>query len=332
MDSPSPVSSEPWYLRSRLKMRHLLLLVALDEEGNIHRAAEVLSVTQPAASKMLRELEQMLDVPLFERLPRGVRPTAYGQALIRHARFVVGSLAQAREEVQALRSGALGQVAVGAITSPAVGLLPEAVAALKRAQPGLRVALEIENSNALLERLAQDKLDLVVGRLFAEHDKLRLRYEPLAFEPVCAVVRPDHPLLAARADLDLAAVAGAPWIVPPAGSVLRHRFELMFQRASLAPPTDVVETSALLFLTRMLEHGDMLAVLTVEVARYYASHGMLAALPLELPCHMDDFGIITRTDRLLSPAAERMVEALRSAAHGVYGDPSAAPSAYSQGI
>lgn len=320
-------AAERWYLRSRLKTRHLLLLVALGDEGNIHRAAEVLSVTQPAASKMLRELEEMLEAPLFERLPRGVRPTPYGEALIRHARLVVDSLDQARDEVQALKSGEMGHVAVGAITSPGVRLLPEAVAALKQAQPGLHVCVEIESSNVLLERLAQDRLDLVVGRLSAEHDRLQLRYEPLTFEPVCAVVRPGHPLLQAPG-LSLPMLAQGAWIVPPLGTVLRHRFELMFQRASLRVPANLVETSALLFVTRMLEHTDMLAVLSVDVARYYAAHGMLAVLPLELPCHMDDFGIISRTDRLLSPAAERMAAALRSASLGIYGDPREAAAPY----
>ncbi|WP_163535730.1 LysR family transcriptional regulator, partial [Klebsiella pneumoniae] len=87
------------YVRARLKTRQLLLLIALAEEGNIHRAAAALNMTQPAASKLLRELEAMLDVQLFERMPRGMRPTRYGDALIRHARAVVGSLDQAQEEV-----------------------------------------------------------------------------------------------------------------------------------------------------------------------------------------------------------------------------------------
>ncbi|GAB7542624.1 LysR family transcriptional regulator [Cupriavidus sp. 8B] len=313
MSTPSP-----WYIRARLKTRQLLLLVALADEGNIHRAAAVLNMTQPAASKLLRELEEMLEVPLFERLPRGMRPTWYGEAMIRHARAVLGSLDQAQEEVMALKAGRLGHVAVGAITSPGVKLLPPAVAQVKREQPGLRVSLEIENSNVLLERLAQDKLDLVVARLFAEHDKVHLRYEPLAGEPVCAAARLGHPLLAQSA-LTLRDVEDAAWIVPPAGSVLRHRFDLMFQRASLMPPTNVVETAALLFLTRMLEQSDMLAVLTDDVAQYYAQHGLLAIVPLPLPCHMDDFGIITRTDRLLSPAAMLMAQALRTASHAVYG-------------
>lgn len=158
----------------------------------------------------------------------------------------------------------------------------------------------------------------MLGRLSAEHDKLHPRYEPLTGEPVAAVVRPGHPLLA-RAPLALADVQRAAWVVPPAGSVLRHRFELMFQRASLAPPSNVVETAALLFIMRVLEQSDMIAVLAAEVARDYAGHGIVALLPLEMDCRMDDFGLITRTGQLYSPAASVMVDAIQVAAREVYG-------------
>lgn len=319
------ISYRSSYLRSRVRTRHLLLVVALAEQGSIHRAAGVLSMTQPAASKMLKELEEILDVPLFERLPRGVQPTAYGQALLRHACFVVGSLDQAGDELQALKSGAQGHVAIGAITAPGVALLPDVVATAKRAHPGMQLSVEIDTSNVLLERLAQDKLDLVVGRLGTSQDKLGLRYEPLALEPVCAVVRPDHPLLGRRG-LGLADLVDEAWIVPPAGSVLRHRFELMFQRASLTPPANLIETAALLFATRMLECSDTVAVLAAEVAAYYASHAMLALLPVDLPCHMDDFGIITRSDQVMSPPAERVVAILRETARSKW------PADLSEGV
>jgi DNA-binding transcriptional LysR family regulator len=316
------LDSSPWYVRTRLKTRQLLLVVALAEEGNIHRAAAALNMTQPAASKLLRELEEMLDAVLFERMPRGMRPTLYGDALIRHARAVLGSLDQAQEELGALKAGRLGHVAVGAITSPGVRVLPAAVAAVKRTHANLRVSVEIDASNVLLEHLAQEKLDVVLGRLSAEHDKLQLRYEPLAGEPVCAVVRPGHPMLCGAGEpIALADIARATWVVPPVGSVLRHRFELMFQRASLAPPSNVVETPALLFITRVLEQSDMIAVLTEDVARYYATHGMVAILPVPMDCQMDDFGIITRADRLLTPAASVMIEALRNVSGDIYGEP-----------
>ena len=312
------LDSNPWYVRTRLKTRQLLLLVALDEEGNIHRAADALSMSQPAASKLLRELEEMLDAPLFERMPRGMRPTLYGEVMIRHARSVVGSLDQAREEVLALKSGQLGRVAVGTITSPAVSLLPAAIAQVKQHHPGLSVSVEIDSSNVLLESLAQDKLDLVIGRLSAEHDKLHLRYEPLAEEQALTVARSGHPLLAAQS-LTLADVVDASWVVPPAQSVLRHRFELMFQRQSLAPPSNVVESAELLFVTSLLSQSDMLAVLAAEVAHYYAAHGLLSILPLDMPLRMDDFGIITRTGQLLSTASTQVVRALKQVAGELYG-------------
>jgi DNA-binding transcriptional LysR family regulator len=296
----------------------LLLLVALDEEGSIHRAAQVMHMTQPAASKLLKDLEDVLEVPLFERLPRGMRPTAYGETMIRHARVALSSLTNAHDELIAIKAGRFGQVSVGAITSPGLMLLPPAVAQVKKEHPDLRVALEIETSDVLIERLAQGKLDILVARLFAQHDKSHLRYERLSAEPVCALVRPGHPLVGVEG-LALRDVADRGWIVPPAGSVLRHRFELMFQEEGLTAPNDLIETTALLFMTKMLEQSDLIGVVASDVALYYQEHGLVAILPVELPCKMDAFGLITRTDRLLAPAAQVMLRAIKSVAHDVYG-------------
>ena len=311
---PTPM---PWFLRGRLKTRQLLLLIAISDEGNIHRAAELLNVSQPAASKLLKDLEDVLGVSLFERLPRGMRPTWYGETMIRHARIALTSLRQAGKEIDALRSGSFGEVSIGAITGPALSLLPQAMSIVAREHPSLRVQLEVESSDLLIERLAQGKLDIMIGRLFEQHDKTNLSYERLADEPVCAVVRPGHALLN-QAGLALKQLEEAPWIVPPRGSVLRHRFELMFQEAGHRIPARLIETSALLFLTRMLQQSDFIAVLPTDVARYYASYGMVAMLPLQLSCTMDAFGLITRTDWLLSPAANVVLQALKSAAISTY--------------
>ena len=291
-----------WFIRARLKTRQLLLLVALAEEGNIHRAAQVLSMSQPAASKLLKDLEDVLEVSLFERLPRGMRPTWYGETMIRHARVALASLNQAHDELQAAKTGQFGQVSIGAITSPGLVLLPEAVQRVKADHPDLRVSLQIETSDVLIEKLSQNKLDILVARLFAQHDKSDLRYEVLTEEPISVVARPGHPLLNATG-LTLIDMAEAGWIVPPAGSVLRHRFELMFQEIGLRAPVNLIETGALLFTTKMLQKSDILSVLATDVARYYAEHGLMAVLPIDLPCQMEAFGIITRRDRLLSPAA-----------------------------
>jgi DNA-binding transcriptional LysR family regulator len=294
-----------------------MLLIAIGDEGNIHRAAELLNVSQPAASKLLKDLEDALGVPLFERLPRGMQPTWYGEALIRHARMALLNLTQAGSELEALKTGRFGEVSVGAITAPALSMLPQAVAIVAREQPDLRVQLVVESSDVLFERLIQNKLDIMIGRLFETHEKTNLSYERLADEPVCAVVRPDHPMLGNSA-LTLQQLRDAPWIVPPMGSVLRHRFELMFQEAGLGIPPHLIETSSILFTTKMLQQSDFVAVVPTEVARYYASYGMIAILPIQLSCTMDAFGIILRKDWLLSPAAKIVLRALRKAASNTY--------------
>jgi len=311
-------TGSPWFLRARLKTRQLMLLVAIEEQGNIHRAAEVLNMSQPAASKLLKDLEDMLGVSLFERLPRGTRPTWYGEAMTRHARMALACLTEAGAEIEHLKAGHFGKVAVGAISGAAMTLLPPVVARVTGDQPGLRIALTVDSSDVLLEQLSQNRLDFLVARLFERHDKTHLHYQALAEEQVCAIARPDHPILQRR-NLTLEDLVELGWIVPPSGSVLRHRFELMFQEASLEAPQRLIESAALVFVTRMLQQGDDLAVVPTDVARYYAEHGMVAMVPITLACTMDAFGIITRTDWLLSPAARVVLDALRETASELYG-------------
>jgi DNA-binding transcriptional LysR family regulator len=220
--------------------------------------------------------------------------------------------------VQALKAGRFGHVSVGAITTPGIMLLPHAIAQVKQTHPTLRVRLEVETSDVLMERMAQGKVDILVARLFAQHDKTALRFESMAEEPAVAVVRPGHPLLSVD-KLTLRDLSAWGWIVPPEGSVLRHRFDLMFREEGLDAPENLIETGALLFVTKMIAESDMIGLVAGDVGRYYQQHSIVAVLPIELPCRMDAFGLITRTDRPLSPAARVMLGAIKTAAAESYG-------------
>ena len=309
----------------RLKTRQLRLLVALDDARNVHRAAAALAVSQSAASKELKDLETMLDLRLFDRLPRGVSPTLAGEALIRHARSALRSLARAQEELDVLRSGAAGEVEVGVIMVPGLELLPRAIARLKRELPLLRIGVQVEPSPLLLARLKDESLDFLIARILDQEDRTELQFEEIADEPVCAVARPGHPLLqavtgaaAGAAVPSLEALLSWPWVLPPRGSILRRRFDAMFRRAGLLPPLDVVETTAMLVVTGLLQQTDALHVMPRQVAEQYAGWRQLALLPVELPCRMDAFGIVTRRDQPLTAAAARLVQAVREAARELY--------------
>lgn len=302
-----------WFLRARLKTRQLLLLIALDEQRNIHRASEELHMTQPAASKQLKDLEEMLGVQLFERLPRGMEPTIYGETMIRHARMALTSLSLAHEDIVAIKAGLAGQVDIGTIMTPGIELLPKAITRTKQQAPRLRIGVEMEQSNILLEQLQRGRLDFMIGRIPERHSSEGLSYEELGDEPACAVVRPGHPLLSAR-KLSLRELASQAWILPPQGSILRARCELMFRRAGLEVPMNVIDTTAVLLITPLLQQTDALNVMPVAVAKYYESQGVLNILPIELPCRMDAYGIITVEGHIMSPGASLLLKSVREVA------------------
>src|SRR5262245_45579476 len=121
-----------WYLRTRLKMRQVRLLVALDEHRNMHRAAASISVTQPAATRLLGDLEKLLGLRLFERTARGITPNAYGESMVRHARVILSALDHSRDELNALLMGTAGKIVVGGLLVAAPVLVPRAVAKFKK--------------------------------------------------------------------------------------------------------------------------------------------------------------------------------------------------------
>jgi DNA-binding transcriptional LysR family regulator len=87
----------------------------------------------------------------------------------------------------------------------------------------------------------------------------------------------------------------------------------------LDAPQVSVESASLLFITNMLRESDFISVVARDIARYYAKHGLVAILPLDIPCEMEAFGLILRRDRLLSPAASKVLKALKATASAQYG-------------
>ena len=310
-------SSTSWFNASRLKTRHLLLLLHLYEQRSVVRAAEAANMTQPAASKLLAEMEDMLGVQLFERHARGVEPTWYGQVLIRRARSALSEIGRAHDEISALRAGRMGQASIGTVVNPGTTLVPQAIAAVKRDFPEILIRVEMDYSRPLVAKLLDGQLDIVIGRIMGPEGAGELDFEPLADEPHSVIVRAGHPL-AQRSKVTHADLVDYGWIMPPAASVLRTRLDSVFLEHGLSPPQSIVETSALPVIIHLLRHSDMLAALPAESVAPYLQTGQMLALPIDLGVRMDYFGIIRRRDQQLSPGAERVLGALRIAARQIY--------------
>jgi DNA-binding transcriptional LysR family regulator len=274
-------------------------------------------MSQPAASKMLKDMEELFGVALFERLPRGMRPTVYGDTLVRHVRMALDNLAQGQSAMAALQAGLSGQVNVGVILTPSMTLVPQAIAATKAEAPQLSIGVDVGTSDVLVDGLKRGRLDFLIARIPAKEQDLSLVYEDLSEETECAVVRLGHPLLD-RPALTLQDLASRAWILSPRGSILRHQFDMLFRRHGLTPPTNVVETTAMSVIKALLQQTDFLHLMPLEVARYYAACGELAILPVELACNMESYGLILRADQVPSPGASLLLGAIRRVASTLY--------------
>lgn len=301
----------------RLKTRQMQLLLALDHVRNVHQAAAETNMSQPAASKMLRDIEDLYGVPMFDRLPRGIRPTPYGETLIAHVRMALSNLSQGYDAIAAMKAGLSGQVNLGAITAPSMSLVPQTIARTKAEAPRLNVTVEIGTSDMLIARLKRGELDLVIGRIPEKADESSLVYEDLAEEADCVVARVDHPLFKLD-DIRLEDLAVAGWILSGPGTILRHQFDMVFRRAGVELPVNVVETTAIPVITSLVQQTDFLHLMPLELARYYAQFGELAILPVNLPFKMSSFGVITRRSELPAPGCTAFLRHLRAVADEIY--------------
>jgi len=303
-----------WHLRARLKARQLALLVAIADHRSLRRAAAEIAVSQPAATRLLADLEDALGVPLFERAAWGMQPTPYGDTLIRYARGMLTDLAEARDEIAALAAGATGRLRVGAETGAVPRLLTPALRHARDGRPRLRVFVLVNTSDVLVAALRQGTLDVALGHLPARADAAEFDVVPLRIDPLCVVVRAGHPL-AAEGRVTSVALAGVPWILHPPDSGMRAEAGAFLARAGVRPGIDLVETVSIVATLALLETTNAATVLPQDLADHYAAQGLLAQLPVRVPPGGGTVtDLITRRSRQLSPAAQALVTALREVA------------------
>src|SRR5262245_41858386 len=300
---------------SRLTLKQLRLVVAVHQHLSILAASRALGMSQPAATRLIKETERSLGCALFLRGNRGVRATDRGEALVRHGKLVLAQLAHAGEELDDLAEGTGGRVAVGTLLAASARLLPAAIAALRRQRPRVAVTVLEGTNDRLVPALAAGDLDFIVGRLPEFRHRDELVHEPLLVEDSCVVVRKHHPLLRRRhpkrSRLTLADLADADWIMPPVETTLRRQVEKAFHDAGLDAPRPAVQSLSVLTNRALLLASDMVGVWPRQVVLDDVRRGLLALLPVALPATAGPIGIARRRSAMLSPAASALCDALK---------------------
>jgi DNA-binding transcriptional LysR family regulator len=277
-----------------LKTRHLQVFLAVARAGSMQRAAREVHLTQPAISKLIRELEDTLGAPLFERSKRGVVPTECGQALVGRAQLVLNDLESAKDEIAAIARGVVGTVRVGVLPVAEARLLSTTLLALRKTAPGLAVQLEDGTRDVMLSALRRGEIDCVIGRLDAGAGDRDLHIEKLIQLPVAIVVSPSHPL-ARKRRLSWPDLLSYPWVLPQRGAPIRTAIDREFTDLGLVPPVPAIESTSFRLIQAVVAETDMIGVITYEASLAYTRSGELAVLPVKLSGPLPYIGVITRT-------------------------------------
>lgn len=298
-------------IHSRLRLRQLRLMLALKELGSLRRAADEIGMTQPAATKMLHEAENLLGVELFERLPRGMRATPFGETVIYYARMVFAELSGMREELVALESGNLGRVTVGAIPALASGLLTRTIAKLKGSHPRLSMSIQVDTSDVLVQALLQDKLDVVLGRIPTGSRADDLLFDSLGEEDLCVIAGIQAPFAQAKA-LSWSELQNMTWVLQQHPSPMRAIVNQAFHNARVDIPSSIVETTSIMTLLSLLQQTDMIGVTPRSVVDDYPGRHLLAILPVVFEPRLPPYGLITRRHRIKSSAMQALISTVKS--------------------
>ncbi len=301
-------------LLNRLRMRQIALLLGVEEKGTLRAASSALGLSQPAATKMLHELEQALGGPLFDRVGRSLQLNDKGRIAMDYFRGVRGTIESLNRELAEFGRGGMGQLRVGSIMAASPDHLTDALVALKEQFPLLAVKIEVGTSDRLMEQLDEGAVDLVVGRV-PLHVSTDYVFNPMSEEALAIVVGVEHPLRRRR-NVSFADLQSYAWILQPPGSPMRDVVEHEFRSNHTPLPRGLIETASVLTTTNLIAKSSMVAVIPQSIAGRYEQRGLLRRVPYQFRHQLASYGTIFRRDRPPSLAARRFVALLHGGGEG----------------
>lgn len=289
-----------------MNARQIDYFIKAVEFGSLGKAARALSISQPALSKSLHQLEEEFQAKLVERSSYGIRPTAFGECLYEHAKRAEGEINRARHEIDVLRGAQRGSVSIGVIAVIARNILPHAVARLTRARPGISISVTERFNSLLFSAFYRGEFDFIVAAIETAQLEAGLTTRVLFYDELVVAVRPGHPLTRAAA-VTAKHLAQHSWIYPKMGTPYRSRIDEYFRASRVTPPRGVIEGGSDVFVRELLTESDLVAILPEELLTEEKKSGRLAVIRLGSRQLRRPIGIVHRGWTKLSPASRALI-------------------------
>ena len=275
----------------RIKFRHVQCFVEICREGSFKRAAEKLHLTQPAISKTMKELEEILGHTLLERDRGGVTLTRDGEIFLHSAKT---SLAALQQGIDGMAQGGDGEtLAVGVLPSVAARLIPTVAERFGQLSPAAVLRVLDGPIGYLLERLKLGEIDLIIGRMGPHEQMKGVSFAPLYRERIAFVVRPGHPLLS---DPQLARIPEWPVLYPVAGSAIRPVVDRFLAEHGIGDVPRRIETVSGAFGRVHVQNSNAVWIISEGVVANEIERGLLATLDVNTDTTLGPIGIMARAD------------------------------------
>jgi DNA-binding transcriptional LysR family regulator len=294
-------------LKRGLKLSHLRLLSALADVGQITQAAERIGMAQPAASRLLAEVERIVGQPVHVRTGRGMVLTAVGAALALRVRRIWMELRDAVRELAEVTSGGAGHVRIGSVTGPAIDRVLPVLRNARLTAPQITAEVVVAPSDILSAHLLEGRIDFAIGRMPQGNERALFRLVPIATEPVSLVVRRDHPLIRQKS-AELTDLMIYDWVMPPPDSVLTRVVLARLAAHGMPAPPQRLSTASFLLTFALVQQSNAIAPLAHAVAASFCNRpdAAFALLALDLGIEVEPFGLLTLEASHLTPVAARL--------------------------
>lgn len=296
-----------------LDRRHLAHLAAVARHRNVTRAADELGITQPALSRSVREIERILGLRCFDRLPQGAVPTPACLAVLERARAVLGAFEELEREAQRLGERFSGPLAVGVGPAVAGGSAMGEIARFLALHRDVRCRVAIDAPDALAGRLGRLELDFFVADHTALGQQGAFLLEPIEYDTLL-LCRPGHPLLRARHPEREIARYPVAVMGPPAAGLAALRSFLREGDPSVAEdwmPALALDHSGA--LREVLLEGSFVGATAAHAHAEDLRAGTLRSVPLPRSPYRGQVGPVRLRDRTPSPAAEALWKGIAAA-------------------
>lgn len=296
---------------NRIKLRHLTCFTEACRQQGISKAADVLSLTQPAVSKAIRELEEILGSTLLTRSKKGVVLTDYGRVFLNYANHALAVLNEGILSVTDNKNLSATSLTIGALPSVSASILPTAVKQFRITGAHNLVRIITGTNAFLLEQLRVGSIDILFGLLAAPGKMTDLSFMPLYSEHLSLVVRPRHPLLKKNASA-LNNLANFPALLPISESITRQTVDQWLIEHGIREFPDRVETASASFGRQYVIETDAIWYISHGVVRTDIADGKLKTLAVDTSNTGSSVGLTTRADYRPDDASRRFIDLLRS--------------------